>query len=511
MDIFPKIGEKRKNEDTGHTQKETAKKFYTLNKQFMTYLQYCYDANKNSDFSPIVSDYLNYSKEIRENVHPPISGQKNYDSFNLHSENVRKNSIVSDNSRFDINNPMVTAPPQSIEIISKAPSLFDNFNSKSNNAFPSSKDFSFNNKPDEIKPNFPPNNFIKESQSLTIQSTHAQSTNFNVFSPSLPFPQNNNFAQISTVPQNSPFPLFNSNLPKISTPPQNINLPPNNTYFPSISTLPQNFSLVQSNPNFTQNSNFSAKSSFQPIFGSNTSAPSDIPPVTTQPFAFLQQFSNQTTNSINSIFPPSTQTPSIFGVSSGLNFPNILGSTQFGSDPNGPQKPAVFGQMGSIFQNFPGNQPLGTNLFTDSLKKEGSDGDDEDEPIPETTEMGYEKNALCSVRAKLYFKNKDKFCDIGVGIFNIKAIENDSNHFQLIFRIESSRAGNLLMNIKVEKNSNVLKVQNDSNLLITSVPNPPIHEIVTDVPKDSFKTVTYLIKTKTSSDMKIILGFLKDS
>uniref|UniRef100_A0A6B2GAH3 Nuclear pore complex protein Nup50 (Trinotate prediction) n=1 Tax=Myxobolus squamalis TaxID=59785 RepID=A0A6B2GAH3_MYXSQ len=120
--------------------------------------------------------------------------------------------------------------------------------------------------------------------------------------------------------------------------------------------------------------------------------------------------------------------------------------------------------------------------------------------------MGYEPSAICSIRAKLFYLKNEKYCEIGVGIFNIKAIESDSQHLQLIFRLESSRSGSVLMNIKITKKPTNVTIQKDKNLIITSLPNPPIQQVTGDESfSDQMLVVSYLVKTKTVSDMKNIL------
>ncbi|KAF1741621.1 hypothetical protein MXB_4435 [Myxobolus squamalis] len=95
---------------------------------------------------------------------------------------------------------------------------------------------------------------------------------------------------------------------------------------------------------------------------------------------------------------------------------------------------------------------------------------------------------------------------MGVGIFNIKTIESDSQNLQLIFRLESSRSGSVLMNIKIAKKPTNVTIQKDTNLIITSLPNPPIQQVTGDKSfSDQTLAVSYLVKTKTISDMKNIL------
>ncbi|KAF1741115.1 hypothetical protein MXB_3606 [Myxobolus squamalis] len=55
---FPDEKKLDKNEKINDSEQNISRKFYTLNKQFMIYLKYCYDANKNADFTPVLNDYI---------------------------------------------------------------------------------------------------------------------------------------------------------------------------------------------------------------------------------------------------------------------------------------------------------------------------------------------------------------------------------------------------------------------------------------------------------------------
>ncbi|KAF0993004.1 hypothetical protein HZS_4265, partial [Henneguya salminicola] len=388
-----------KTDEINYRNKIISEKFYVLNKQFLTYLQYCHESNKNCDFTPVLNDYINYSNKIRGieiQKSPILSEQLSLSTIN--NEEIHK--ATTSNTGHDFGCFKNIYPCLS--------------SGKSTSLLPA--DIFSPSQPTEA-PAFIEPNFTLPNSNLTMEKSFG-------------------FSTISSSHNTSAHDTFTSffNIPSMAV---------SDTLKPLINTNFPAFSQASPFPAATTSSIFSSFSTFN--FPTSSSLPSN-------PFL---------TNISSTAIP--TPLFSTAPTRSFINTPN----TTFGGT---------------------------SNLM-----------DDQDEAIPESTDMGYEPSSLCSVRAKLFFLNMNKFSEIGVGIFNIKAIESNSNQLQLIFRIESCRHGNILMNIKIEKNGKNIQIQNEHNLIITSVPNPPLKEVLPRCTFETdFSTVSYLLKTKTASDMKLI-------
>ncbi|KII73546.1 Nuclear pore complex protein Nup50 [Thelohanellus kitauei] len=437
---------RRFNNDEG--QKNIALKFSKLNKQFLTYLQYCFEANQTSDFTPIMKDYIEYSQKIWQNDKTPTTPHSNVlnpneASFGLQVSSLYESQITPlHTNRILQQNSTPFLPNLSTNIVSNTsippmpswpspavtqPQAVDG------PPFASSCWKTAISKPDHFE--FGKRSSLGESKVVT-QETGFQfslpntSSNFNLFSST-----------------------FSASKRKSDDP--NASLDVRDTQTQSVAPASAPVTIVQ------------AKTS-------PTSFPPAPPPVP----LFGSLFSCTSISNTSSLF---------------ANNPFQIGiSPSFCITPQSNQQSSFLAATDS---------KTGQNTQVES---------DEEHVPPENNEMGYEPNALLSVRAKLFFLNDKKYDAMGSGIFNIKSIADDANHFQLIFRLESLRAGSLLMNIKVEKNAKNVKAAKKLNLLITTIPNPPIHEVVSEIPKDAFKTVTYLVKTSTVSDMENVLGYLKD-
>ena len=128
-------------------------------------------------------------------------------------------------------------------------------------------------------------------------------------------------------------------------------------------------------------------------------------------------------------------------------------------------------------------------------------------------------DALMSARAKLFYKKGEGFADLGVGTLKVLQSTGGDSEVQLLLRSET-KLGNILMNIRVTSSVPVSTKAN--NLLLVSVPNPPL---VLGKKKtgggegegegegegtSASAPVTYLVRVKTAQIAEDIHALIKD-
>ena len=96
--------------------------------------------------------------------------------------------------------------------------------------------------------------------------------------------------------------------------------------------------------------------------------------------------------------------------------------------------------------------------------------------------------SLLAVRAKLFYKKKDEFTELGVGTLKVQGANGES--VCLLLRNDTS-IGNILMNVRVT--SDVPMTLTKNNLMVVCPANPPLSKGGSDS-----GAVTYLIRVKTA-------------
>ena len=103
-----------------------------------------------------------------------------------------------------------------------------------------------------------------------------------------------------------------------------------------------------------------------------------------------------------------------------------------------------------------------------------------------------EENAFYSTRCKLFFKRDNDWSELGIGMLNLKKISDEK--IQVLVRNDTA-LGKILLNVFLTKETPTSR-SGKNNVLIMSVPNPPV--FVKD--GDNTKPVSYLIRVKTAEN-----------
>lgn len=97
------------------------------------------------------------------------------------------------------------------------------------------------------------------------------------------------------------------------------------------------------------------------------------------------------------------------------------------------------------------------------------------------------------MRCKLYFKRASGWSDLGIGMINLKNINEKT---QILMRNDTS-VGKILLNVFLTSSTPVSR-SGKNNVILVSVPNPPLYSKPSE--GDNSLPATYLIRVKTADD-----------
>uniref|UniRef100_A0A3P9ISJ3 Nuclear pore complex protein Nup50 n=1 Tax=Oryzias latipes TaxID=8090 RepID=A0A3P9ISJ3_ORYLA len=120
---------------------------------------------------------------------------------------------------------------------------------------------------------------------------------------------------------------------------------------------------------------------------------------------------------------------------------------------------------------------------------ETGEAESEEPPKPEVKEVK-EDDAFYSKKCKLFYKKESEFKEKGVGTLHLK--RTDEGKTQMIIRADTN-LGNILLNVMVHVSMPCTRV-GKNNVMVVSVPNPPVDE------KNPGAPVPLLIRVKTAED-----------
>lgn len=104
-----------------------------------------------------------------------------------------------------------------------------------------------------------------------------------------------------------------------------------------------------------------------------------------------------------------------------------------------------------------------------------------------------EEGAFHSVRCKLFYKRESDWVELGLGMMNLKKLEEKT---QVLVRNDTT-LGKILLNIYLAENTPISR-SGKNNVILMSIPNPPLFS--KDSEGDNSKPATYLIRVKTAQD-----------
>ena len=104
------------------------------------------------------------------------------------------------------------------------------------------------------------------------------------------------------------------------------------------------------------------------------------------------------------------------------------------------------------------------------------------------------------VKAKLFYKKGEEFCELGVGVLKVESTGDQS--VRLLLRNNTS-VGKVILNIRVTKDIPISCKGN--NVFVVCIPNPPLSKTPDDSP------TTYLIRVKTPQLAEKLLTTTKDN
>lgn len=109
-------------------------------------------------------------------------------------------------------------------------------------------------------------------------------------------------------------------------------------------------------------------------------------------------------------------------------------------------------------------------------------------------------DCLMSVKAKLFYKKGEEFCELGVGVLKVEGSGDQS--VRLLLRNNTS-VGKVILNVRVTKDIPVSSKGN--NVFVVCVPNPSLSKTADNSP------TTYLIRVKTPQLAEKLLTTTKDN
>ncbi|XP_046860970.1 LOW QUALITY PROTEIN: nuclear pore complex protein Nup50-like [Xenia sp. Carnegie-2017] len=125
----------------------------------------------------------------------------------------------------------------------------------------------------------------------------------------------------------------------------------------------------------------------------------------------------------------------------------------------------------------------------------------EDEPKTQSQIKSLrEEDAFFSLRCKLFFKKTDDWSELGVGMLSLKKIDEK---IQVIIRNDTA-LGKIILNVIINE-STPMSRSGKNNVLLLSVPNPPVFSN----PSDNSKPVSYLIRVKSAENAEELLTKMK--
>ncbi|PIK53783.1 nucleoporin 50kDa [Apostichopus japonicus] len=132
-----------------------------------------------------------------------------------------------------------------------------------------------------------------------------------------------------------------------------------------------------------------------------------------------------------------------------------------------------FGNAGTSTGNAAGFSFTGATATQKKDQEEQKEAnDDEDEPPKVEVKQVEEKDAIFSIRSKLYYKKDGAYKERGVGMLHIKKLEKAG---QLMLRADTS-LGNIIFNISIPKGLPVER-QGKNNVILMAPMNPPADKL----------------------------------
>jgi nuclear pore complex protein Nup50 len=135
----------------------------------------------------------------------------------------------------------------------------------------------------------------------------------------------------------------------------------------------------------------------------------------------------------------------------------------------------------------PKSQSIGVSNESGGLEaSQPTQGEEKGMETGEETFEHKEENSFFSTKCKLFLKKDGKYEERGKGFAHLKKCGDSDNKTQLVIRSDNA-LGSILLNIMVES-ARIEKVS-DNNILLATVPNPPI-------PGEESGPATFLIRVK---------------
>ncbi|XP_078346491.1 nuclear pore complex protein Nup50-like [Oculina patagonica] len=120
------------------------------------------------------------------------------------------------------------------------------------------------------------------------------------------------------------------------------------------------------------------------------------------------------------------------------------------------------------------------------------DNTEEEVPKPISVVVA-EEGAFHSIRCKLFFKRESTWAELGIGMLNLKKLDGK---IQVLVRNDTT-LGKILLNVYLAESTPISR-QGKNNVILLSVPNPPLYAKPSE--GDNSKPATYLIRVKTAED-----------
>lgn len=115
-----------------------------------------------------------------------------------------------------------------------------------------------------------------------------------------------------------------------------------------------------------------------------------------------------------------------------------------------------------------------------------------------------EEGAFHSIKCKLFFKRESNWVELGIGMLNLKKIDRKT---QVLVRNDTT-LGKILLNVYLAESTPISR-SGKNNVILVSVPNPPLYAKESD--GDNSKPATYLLRVKTAEDADELFAQLNAS
>lgn len=133
----------------------------------------------------------------------------------------------------------------------------------------------------------------------------------------------------------------------------------------------------------------------------------------------------------------------------------------------------------------------------------GEETAEDEVPKPQSVVVA-EEGAFHSIKCKLFFKRESNWVELGIGMLNLKKIDRKT---QVLVRNDTT-LGKILLNVYLAESTPISR-SGKNNVILVSVPNPPLYAKESD--GDNSKPATYLIRVKTAEDADELFAQLNAS